>query len=76
MRNKISFIGACALVVAAIAFWSQNGLVSSRSDTALASLLSRRSSVVAEAATTPAMVPLEMITNYKGALPVEQSDAF
>ena len=77
MRKPIYFIGACALVAAAAIFvWSQNVLVSSRADTASASLLPHRSPLAAEAATTPAMSPTEMTINYNRPLPVEQWDAF
>ena len=77
MRKPIYSIGACALVAAAGIFvWSQNALVSSRANTASAYLLPHRSPLVAEAATTTAMSPTEMMINYNRTLPVEQWDAF
>ena len=77
MRKSIYFTGACALVAAAAIFvWSQDALVSSRANTASASVLPHRSFLVAEASTTPAMSPTEMMANYNKPLPVEQWDAF
>jgi hypothetical protein len=77
MRKPIYFIGACALLAAAaMLVWSQDALVSSRANTASASLLAHRSPLLAEAATAPAMSPTEMMINYNRPLPVEQWDTF
>jgi hypothetical protein len=51
-------------------------LVSPLANTTSASLLPHRSPLVAEAATTPAMSPTEMMINYNRPLPVERWDAF
>ena len=77
MRKPIYSIGACALVAAgAIFVWSHNALVPSRANVASAFLLPHRSPLVAEAATTLAMSPTEMMINYNRPLPVEQWDGF
>jgi hypothetical protein len=76
MRRPIYFIGACALAAVATFVWSQNALVSSGANSALATFLPHRSLLAAAAATTPAMSPTEMMNNYNRPLPVEQWDAF
>ena len=77
MRKLIYFTGTCALVAAAAIFvWSQSALVSSRTNTASASLLSHGSLLAAEAATTSITSSPEVMSNDSRPLPVEQWDAF
>ena len=74
MRKLIYFSGTCAIVAAAAIFvWSQSAPVSSRTNTASASLLPHGSRLAAEAATTPITSSTEMMSRP---LPVEQWDAF
>jgi len=73
MMKLMYFSGTCVLVAAAVIFvWSQGALVSSRTNTASASLLPHGSRLAAEAATTPITPSTEM----SRPLPVEQWDAF
>ena len=73
MRKLIYFSGTCALVAAAAIFvWSQNSLVSSRTNTASASVLPHGSLLASATAKTPAMSSTEMMINYNRPLSVEQ----
>ena len=73
MRKLNYLIGACAFAGAAVFIWSQHTLVSPRAHTASASL---RPPLPAEAATTAAMSPRDMMITYSKPLPAEQWDAF
>jgi hypothetical protein len=61
MRKSIYFSGVCALAAAAIFVWLQNALVSSRANTASASLLPHQSALEAAAAIAPATLPDQKI---------------
>ena len=76
MRKLIYISATCALAAATIFVWSQNALVSSRTNSASVPVVAQGSLLAPEAATTPMTSPAEIMINYNKPLPVEQWDAF
>jgi hypothetical protein len=76
MRKQIYISATCALAAATIFVWSQNALVSSRTDSASVPVVAQGSLLAPEAATSSMTSPTEMMINYSKPLPVEQWDAY
>jgi hypothetical protein len=76
MRKLIYISTTCALAAATIFVWSQNVLVSSRTNPASVSVVSHASLLAPATATTPMVSPTEIVINYNRPLPAEQWDAF